>query len=150
MAARSSAMPIPGGYWLCPARMAATAASFTSGGPSASGNPWPRLIDAVETANADISAKIVVPNPRRRETRYGASPTSARHEGEPHVTAGVVAVQVDEHDALPGAEQRIAVLHRQDERGRGDRREEMGGTMPTGAVRVPVPVVAWQQPLERI
>ena len=71
MAARSSGIPGPGGYWLCPARMAATAASSTSGGPSASGKPWPRLIEPVATASADISAKIVVPKPCSRETRYG-------------------------------------------------------------------------------
>src|SRR6478735_135101 len=51
--------------------MAATAASSTSGGPSVSGKPWPRLIDPVATASADISAKIVVPKPRIRSTRNG-------------------------------------------------------------------------------
>ena len=35
-------------------------------GPSRSGKPWPRLIDPVATARADISAKIVVPRPARR------------------------------------------------------------------------------------
>ena len=38
-AARSGATPIPGGYWLSPARIAAIAASTTSGGPSTSGKP---------------------------------------------------------------------------------------------------------------
>jgi hypothetical protein len=28
-------------------------------GPSVSGKPWPRLIEPVRTASADISAKIV-------------------------------------------------------------------------------------------
>ena len=60
-------MPIPGGYWLWPARMAATAASITSGGPSSSGKPWPRLMEPVATASADISAKIVVPKPWSRD-----------------------------------------------------------------------------------
>jgi hypothetical protein len=49
--------------------MAAIAASITSGGPSVSGNPWPRLIDPVATARADISAKIVVPKRLIRSTR---------------------------------------------------------------------------------
>ncbi len=71
MAARSSGMPGPGGYWLWPARMAAMAASATSAGPSVSGNPWPRLMAPVSTASADISAKIVVPNPWSRAARYG-------------------------------------------------------------------------------
>jgi hypothetical protein len=43
--------------------MASTAASSTSGGPSVSGKPWPRLIEPVCTASADISAKMVVPKP---------------------------------------------------------------------------------------
>ena len=62
---------MPGGYWLCPARIAATAASATTAGPSVSGKPCPRLIEPVATASADISAKIVVPKPCRREERYG-------------------------------------------------------------------------------
>jgi hypothetical protein len=49
--------------------MAATAASSTSGGPSVSGKPWPRLTAPVRVASADISAKIVVPNPWRRLVR---------------------------------------------------------------------------------
>src|SRR5487761_837258 len=55
-------MPGPGGYWFSPARIAATAASATSEGPSVSGNPWPRLMEPVATARAVISAKIVVAN----------------------------------------------------------------------------------------
>ena len=72
MACRSSGMPGPGGYWLPrPARIAAAAASATSGGPSVSGKPWPRLTDPVATASADISAKIVVPIPAIRLFRSG-------------------------------------------------------------------------------
>src|SRR5579863_6352759 len=62
MADRSAGRPGPGGYWLSPRRMAATAASATSAGPSVSGNPCPRLTDPVATASAVISAKIVVAN----------------------------------------------------------------------------------------
>ena len=69
MALRSSGMPGPGGYWLWPARIAAMAASATTAGPSVSGKPWPRLTAPVSTASADISAKIVVPNPCRRVVR---------------------------------------------------------------------------------
>src|SRR6476646_3183725 len=47
------------------------AASRSSGGPSLSGKPWPRLTDPVATASALISAKIVVPNSRIRSTRKG-------------------------------------------------------------------------------
>ena len=66
-------MPSPGGYWLWPSRIAATAASITAAGPSVSGKPCPRLTAPVRTASADISAKIVVPKPRRREASAGRS-----------------------------------------------------------------------------
>ena len=42
-------------------------------GPSSSGNPWPRLTAPVRSASADISVKIVVPNPARREATTGAA-----------------------------------------------------------------------------
>ena len=188
---RSSGMPGPGGYWLWPARMAATAASSTSGGPSVSGKPWPRLIEPVATASADISAKIVVPKPWSRDTRYGESATStvdsasssrssehssasspplrstplrrpahpstpplrlhlygrlrfvvplirallcfvstsAGHEAQPHLTARVVAIEVDEHDALPDAQERLAVLHRHDQGGRDERGQHVIGAV---------------------
>ena len=77
--------PGPGGYWLWPARMAATAASSTSSGPSVSGKPCPRLSEPVRTASADISAKIVVPKPAsfsdrrpRAPSAMGAEPTAWR------------------------------------------------------------------------
>ena len=60
-------MPGSGGYWLPrPRRIASAAARATSGGPSVSGKPWPRLTDPVVTASADISAKIVVTIPVMR------------------------------------------------------------------------------------
>ena len=65
-------MPGPGGYWLPrPARIASAAARATLAGPSRSGKPWPRLIEPVATARADISAKIVVPRPCRRRLSKG-------------------------------------------------------------------------------
>lgn len=71
-AVRSSGMPGPGGYWLpLPSRMARMAASAISAGPSVSGKPWPRLMEPVLRASADISAKIVVPKPARLRFRYG-------------------------------------------------------------------------------
>ena len=62
-------MPGPGGYWLTPVRIASTAASSTSAGPSVSGKPCPRLIAPVDVARADIWAKIVVPNPASLDVR---------------------------------------------------------------------------------
>ena len=68
-------MPLPGGYWLRPSRMAVTATSRSSSGPSVSGKPWPRLIAPVAVASSDMVAKIVVVNGRRRRARY-ASPAA--------------------------------------------------------------------------
>ncbi len=73
MARRRSGTPGPGEYWLCPARIAAIAASAMEAGPSVSGNPWPRFTEPVAAASADISAKIVVPRLRRRGTNTGRS-----------------------------------------------------------------------------
>src|SRR3954471_18383413 len=144
-------MPMPGGYWLWPSRTAVIAASSTSGGPSSSGKPWPRLMEPVATANDDISAKIVVPKPCIRSTRCGESAIgSAGDEAEAHVAARVVTVEVDEHDALPDAEERLAVLHRQHHRRRDDRGQHVVGTVAGRAVRVAVAVVARQQALERV
>ncbi len=59
-------MPMPGAYWLAPDSRARTAAAITSGGPSTSGKPWPRLTAPVRTARADIVEKIVGGMPSRR------------------------------------------------------------------------------------
>src|SRR3954471_994676 len=74
-------MPGPGGYWLIPPRMAATAASATSGGPSVSGKPCPRLTAPVSSASADISAKTVVPSPSSRWATWSVGTPSPCHEG---------------------------------------------------------------------
>src|SRR6516165_8225611 len=66
-------MPLPGGYWLWPLRMAATATSRSSSGPSVSGKPWPRLIDSVRVASSDMVAKIVVVNGRSRPARCSSA-----------------------------------------------------------------------------
>src|SRR5699024_6192257 len=58
-ARRRSALPGPGGYWFTPSAIACWAAARTLGGPSLSGNPWPRFSAPVRWANAVISAKIV-------------------------------------------------------------------------------------------
>ena len=63
---------MPGAYWLWPPRSAATAFAITSGGPSTSGNPWPRFTDWVRTASADIAEKIVGGMPWRRDARRSA------------------------------------------------------------------------------
>ena len=68
MAARSSGTPWLGGYWLRPATMASAATCASSGGPSVSGKPWPRLRDPVARARSDMAAKIVVVKGRSRST----------------------------------------------------------------------------------
>src|SRR5215213_8571873 len=86
MAWRSSAMPGPGGYWFWPLRMAATAASSTSWGPSVSGKPCPRFTAPVAAASADISAKMVVPKPSSLRLSGGRpiATTLGPREDAPH------------------------------------------------------------------
>ena len=60
------------------ARIAATAASSTSAGPSVSGKPCPRLTASWARASADISAKIVVPKACMRSTSRSVAMTGQR------------------------------------------------------------------------
>src|SRR5437588_4921749 len=73
MAVRNAGTPGRGAYWFWPPRRARIAASITSGGPSESGNPWPRLIAAVRAAKAVISVNTVVPSPASRPALRCAS-----------------------------------------------------------------------------
>src|SRR3954464_661323 len=105
MARRSSGTPGPGGYWFRPDRIASTAASSISAGPSVSGKPWPRLTEPVRTASADISAKIVVPNGRIRATsgsRPDADPAAGPGAG-PDAAAGAGAASVADPPGLSAA-----------------------------------------------
>ena len=56
----------PGAYWLSALFTAVTAAASTSGGPSKSGAPWPRLTALCCRARLLISTNTVVPNPATR------------------------------------------------------------------------------------
>ena len=70
-------MPALGGYWLSPRRMASTATSFNSSGPSVSGKPWPRLTEPVARASSDMVAKMVVVKGRsRRASCVSPCPTA--------------------------------------------------------------------------
>src|SRR3954467_14152661 len=69
MACRSTGTPGPGAYWSAPCSRARTASAITSGGPSSSGKPCPRLTEPVRTASADISVKIVGAMPCNRVAR---------------------------------------------------------------------------------
>jgi len=69
-----------------------------------SGKPWPRLIDAVATASADISAKIVSPNSRIRDVTSGIyfDPTRMHvldHRGEFFSVRGPLNVARSPQDA---------------------------------------------------
>src|SRR4051795_11420140 len=142
MACRSAGMPGPGGYWLCPARIAATAASSTSAGPSVSGKPWPRLIEPVRSASADISVKMVVPKPASRSAGTGsagdelevraAPPVALRDVGEDleHRGGGGRAVAARERRGVDPAHGRLAPQRADDdvvadggERELGDQRD---------------------------
>src|SRR3954454_20670209 len=86
---------MPGAYWLAPDSRARSAAAITSGGPSTSGKPWPRLTDPVRWASADISEKIVGGMPRRR---WGSMP---RGDGGPRPP-------VRHHDAVTDPDPSLA------------------------------------------
>src|SRR5688572_32954649 len=98
-------MPGPGGYWLCPARIAAMAASAISIGPSVSGKPWPRLTDPVATASADISAKMVVPRPCSRSASGSRVMAPPWHRGLPARSRG--SHPVDETEQVAGDADRV-------------------------------------------
>src|SRR5690625_863729 len=71
-------MPAPGGYWFCPSAIACRATCMTEGGPSSSGNPWPRFSAPVRPARAVISAKMVGRTPPSSSARPAAR-TTCRH-----------------------------------------------------------------------
>src|SRR5215218_10193782 len=85
--------------------MASIAACAISAGPSVSGKPWPRLMAPVRAASADISAKIVVPKPWRRDARNGAS--AIRAEATGGSTSDRVSLRLDHVHAEP-ARRRLA------------------------------------------
>src|SRR5438132_12806104 len=100
---RSAGSPAPGGYWLCPARMAATAASATSAGPSVSGKPCPRLMDPVRAARTDISLKMVVVKGWRwapMALRMGLESTGAGSAQQTGVLLGHPSVQKERRSGL--------------------------------------------------
>ena len=68
MAARSSGIPGPGGYWLRPAAIASAAAASISRRTVGVREPLAQVHAPVRMARADISAKIVVPNGCMRST----------------------------------------------------------------------------------
>ena len=79
-----------------------------------------------------------------------AGAVQRRDEAQPHRATRIVPVQVDQHDALPGAQQRLPVLHRHRHR-RGDQPgQHVVGAVAGRTVRVPVAVVARQQPFQRV
>src|SRR5450755_4176957 len=68
-------MPVIGGYWFRPARIAASTASTSFGSQSKSGKPWPRLTAPCSRASADITVKIVVPTVGNRLSTTGVRAT---------------------------------------------------------------------------
>src|SRR3954454_11059835 len=120
MASTSAGTPGSGAYWLRPARIACTAASSTSRGPSSSGKPCPRLIDPVRSASADISVKMLVPKPASRSAGTGSAgdelevraphPVVLRNAGEDleHRGGGGRAVAARERRGVDPAHGRLA------------------------------------------
>src|SRR6478735_6534924 len=73
---------------------------------------------------------------------------SARQEGEAHQPVRVVDVQVDQADALPGAERESTTQHRDRGVGRHQRRHHVRAPVTPGTVPVPPPVVGREQVTE--
>ena len=94
MAARSSGTPWLGGYWLRPATMASAAICASSGGPSVSGKPWPRLRDPVASARSDMAAKIVVVKGRSRSTSSFVPLVRHPHDGTGALWSGRIVLTV--------------------------------------------------------
>src|SRR5262245_366628 len=101
---------------------------------------------ASEHANA---MTMTTPSARRRIIADSSSPTSSREEAQAHGAARVVEVGVDEHDALPGPEGGLAGEDRDRDRRRHDHRQDVVGAVAGRAVRMPVPIVAREEALER-
>src|SRR5512133_138731 len=70
-------MPVIGGYWLSPLRIASATASTGAGSQGKSGKPWPRLTAPFSVANADMTVKMVVPTSGRREVSLEKSMLAA-------------------------------------------------------------------------
>src|SRR6516165_252647 len=71
-------------------------------------------------------------------------------KAQPNRPAWIVPVEVNQDDALPGPQLRVTTCDRHRHRRRDDRRQHMVGAVALGAMRMPVAVVTWQQPLQRV
>src|SRR5664279_6479617 len=100
MRSRRSGIPAIGGYWLRPARIAASTASTSFGSQSKSGKPWPRLTAPRSSASADITVKIVVPTFGRRLARAGVRGRAASSRAFIVKRSELVVVGVAGHGAL--------------------------------------------------
>lgn len=69
-------------------------------------------------------------------------------ERELHPTPGVVRVEVDNDDRLPGPEAQPAADHGQADRGTDDGREQVVGAVARGPMGMAIPVIAGEQALQ--
>src|ERR1700722_5693411 len=104
---------------------------------------WIPLANA--RCRSGIPTRWVGPGRTRRPGRAGPGAALRADEAEPDLAAGIVAIGVDQDDALPGAElepsgQNGNVQRRADQCG-----EEVVGAVTLGAVPVPVAVIPGQQ-----
>ena len=111
---------------------------------------------ALVDGHADVTAAVAgvpVARVRRHHAAAALTPTgggrSAGQEGEPHLALGVVDVEVDEADALPGAEREPAAEHRAPWRTAARAPASRGSGRARAAVAVPPAVVGRQQVAER-
>ena len=113
--------------------------------------------EPVQQAGHGVHLRVVVDwtTPRLRGSPGGAlgvdwrstggAPQSAADEGEAHLTVRVVDVQVDQADALPGAECEPTAEHRNGGVRRDQRRHHVRPAVTAAAVPVPPAVVRRQQ-----
>src|SRR3954452_6307113 len=109
-------------------------------------SPSPTRPCIVEPSTTTTASSATTPGLRPRITR---DPGSAGEEGEPHLPVRVVHVEVDQADALPGAEREPAVEHRHRGVRRNQCRHHVGATVARAAVPVPPAVISREQVAER-
>src|SRR5215217_8031798 len=86
--------------------------------------------------------------PSRASGRRVSTSRSAAEQRDDHAADVVLAVRVDEDDALPRSEDDTASVRRQHERGRDDDRQEVVAAVADRAVTMRITVISREEPFE--